>query len=303
MEQRWQIQHENGILHATRAQAQAWHAAGRIGSQSLVWTAGMSSWQPYANCSLATPVPPPLPDAINANDAAEPALPPPEAPSLELRRRDGRIEPRFVAGEVRASLERPALAVPADAPALHVYGDGWQDVRPHPWRRYFARGFDTLLLGGLLWFGLGIVAGTVSPALYTALLLPVSQHLLLSTLATMVLVMPLLALWIGLSGTSPGKWLFGIRVLRSDGFPLGFTDALLREGRVLLYGQCLGLPLLSIAAQVYALVSLFNHGQCSWDRDHGWVVTHRPFGATQVVFGVLALLLLGSMLAVLRWMG
>ncbi len=184
-------------MGATRLQAQAWFAEGRIHADTLMWTSGMEAWQPYARCSLSQSIPPPIPDRavslvpLHADQACR------HTPAIR----------NFDCADFLTTISRPPLAVPADAPVLHVYADGWQDIRAHPWRRYFARSFDTFALGLLMWFSIGIVVGTVSPPLYSALVAPVSSKVLLSGILTSLLLMPMLAIWIGLCGTTPGKWL------------------------------------------------------------------------------------------------
>lgn len=292
MEQYWYAQENGASIGATRLQAQAWFAEGRIHADTLMWTAGMEAWQPYARCSLAQSTPPSPADATVT-------LAPQQGPHDEGHTPATR---NFDATDFLATISRPQLAVPADAPVLHVYADGWQDIRAHPWRRCFARSFDTLALGLLLWFSIGIVVGTVSPPLYSALVAPVSSKALLSGILTSLFLMPMLAIWIGLCGTTPGKWLFGIRVLRADGYTLGFADALRREGRVFVFGMGLCVPLISMMTQLFALVKLINAGKTSWDLKAGWVVTHRPTGSWQITLYVVACITAMALVALMRWM-
>lgn len=292
MEQYWYAQENGASIGATRLQAQAWFAEGRIHADTLMWTAGMEAWQPYARCSLAQSTAPSLADATVT-------LAPQQRPHDEGHTPATR---NFDATDFLATISRPQLAVPADAPVLHVYADGWQDIRAHPWRRCFARSFDTLALGLLLWFSIGIVVGTVSPPLYSALVAPVSSKALLSGILTSLFLMPMLAIWIGLCGTTPGKWLFGIRVLRADGYALGFADALRREGRVFVLGMGLCVPLISMMTQLFALVKLINAGKTSWDLKAGWVVTHRPTGSWQITLYVVAGITAMALVALMRWM-
>ncbi|WP_115552467.1 RDD family protein [Xanthomonas arboricola] len=291
MEQYWYAQENGASIGATRTQAQAWFDEGRIRSDTLMWTAGMEGWKPYACCSLSQLTPPSIPDVTLV------------ATPVHTGQADGVIQAarNFDANDFLATIGRPQLALPADAPLLHVYADGWQDIRAHPWRRYFARAFDILALGLLLWFSIGIVVGTVSPPLYSALVVPVSTKPLLSGILTTLLLMPVLAIWIGLCGSTPGKWLFGIRVLRADGYALGFADALRREGRVFVFGMAMGVPLISTITQLFALVKLINAGKTSWDMRSGWMVTHRPTGRWQVTLYVVAGIASVALVALMRW--
>ncbi|PPU74334.1 hypothetical protein XcuCFBP2542_15280 [Xanthomonas cucurbitae] len=292
MEQYWYAQENGGAVGGTRLEIQAWFAEGRLRPDTLMWTAGMADWKAYATCSLFHSAPPELPVTG----------PEPQPLPERLVTKDRRANPHFGSGDFLAPMSRVPQVLPADAPPLHVYADGWQDVRPHPWRRYFARSFDSLALGMLLWFAIGMVVGTVSPPLYSSLVYPLISRPLVSGMLTTLLLVAMLAIWIGLCGSSPGKWLFGIRVLRPDGYALGVADAFCREGRIFVFGMGLGLPPINMVVQLFALVHLINAGSTSWDSKPGWVVTHRPTGRWQtglyVVAGITAL----ALVALLRWL-
>jgi uncharacterized RDD family membrane protein YckC len=184
----------------------------------------------------------------------------------------------------------PAVATPGGAipPPLEVADDGWQDTTPAPWRRYFARQFDTAVLGLVAWALVGIAAAFVAPQLFDTLLRPeVVENMFVSAALTYLLAMPVVAVLVGLTGSSPGKWLFGVRVTRRDGRPIGLADAAMREARVWIRGMGLALPLVSLITLGASYGYLEAHRVAPWDRGRDWVVTHRPHRALQKALFVL----------------
>ena len=176
---------------------------------------------------------------------------------------------------------RPGVSRP-DLPA------GWADTAPHPWRRYFARLLDTAISGvfaeiAVLWALLAInpeLGGRIAHAVATSN--PVIQTPLIVALA----VIPN-AVIIGLSGCSIGKWIFGVRVLKPDGRPIGVLKGLGRELRVTVMGLAFGIPLLSFITMIASMTGLRETGVTGWDRSMKLVVAQRPNTLGQWVLNVL----------------
>lgn len=177
-----------------------------------------------------------------------------------------------------------AEPAPAAAPA-----HAWTDVAPHPWRRYFARSLDIALFGFVMMVVLGGIIGLVAfEALepFVALLDGMAGRYLIAPALMVTLSAPLIALSIGLTGGTPGKWLFGVRVANDEGRPIGVVAALVREVRVALVGLGLGLPIVSLVLAFQAQEQLTDRGATRWDEDGGHVVTHRRVNAWQIVLMV-----------------
>lgn len=189
------------------------------------------------------------------------------------------------------------------SPRLVVEDDGWQDSGPAPWSRYFARGVDTLVIGIVLWMIVGIVLEAMDPA--TAHRMAGAGGLfhnrLFSSVMTFVMVIPVQALLLGLTGTTVGKWLFGVRITRQDGKPIGVMCALNRELEVFLKGVGLGIPVVAFFTQIVGYRTLVSEGQASWDVHRAWVVTHRPPGGAATVFFVIGLVLWIGTIAYIQW--
>ena len=114
-----------------------------------------------------------------------------------------------------------------------------QDVKPYvhaPVRRYIARSFDFLLCS-LPWQLALNAAGVDTRGRLGSIWLAVLG------MVTMLVLEPLL---LHLFGTTPGKWLMGLRVTDENGKTLSFAAAWRRTWRVLWYGYGACIPIYSI---------------------------------------------------------
>ena len=166
-----------------------------------------------------------------------------------------------------------------------------QASRPRPWIRYWARFVD------------GILAG-IALSLIAAIFGVDTAHWNSFAFGWLVLVLwiPFEAAFISSCGTTPGKWLFNIRMSKDDRSCLTFQEALGRAVAVLVRGQGFGIPLLSIFTQIAACRTLNRREVTSWDSQYGVVVKHEAIGAGRILgivltlFVLLALIGLGSMM-------
>ena len=114
-----------------------------------------------------------------------------------------------------------------------------QDVKPYvhaPVRRYIARSFDFLLCS-LPWYLALQAAGADTKGRLAAVWLSILG------MVTMLVLEPLL---LHLFGTTPGKWLMGLRVTDENGKTLPLAAAWRRTWRVLWYGYGAGIPIYNI---------------------------------------------------------
>lgn len=119
-----------------------------------------------------------------------------------------------------------------------------QDVKPYvhaPVRRYIARSFDFLLCS-LPWHLVLQSAGVDTRARLASIWMSVLGAV------TMLVLEPLL---LHLFGTTPGKWLMGLRVTDENGKNLTLAAAWRRTWRVLWYGYGFFIPIYSIV-RLYA---------------------------------------------------
>jgi uncharacterized RDD family membrane protein YckC len=167
---------------------------------------------------------------------------------------------------------------------------GWTDTTPHPWRRYFARMMDTTLNGGLVFFVIGVGWAYFDAVKYDRFLSTIGTNPLADAFLTVLFAIPPNALLMGLTGSSMGKWFFGIRVVGQDAHPIGFVAALSREFDVWLRGLGLGIPLFSLFTMFRGYQTLTNSGSATWDTDR-WskdrarkaIVLHRPDGTKATI--------------------
>lgn len=247
--------------------------SGEINGQTLIWTEGQDGWLP-----LATRLPALLGSAAAiSNEAPLPGAAPQPPP-------------------VQPTTANLGWAEAPRAPA----GAEWTDTAPHPWRRYFARQTDSLLLGlfcGVLVFAIvGAIWPDVAQRALTGIEGPLGQFILGTGMQ--LAMMPISAVLVGLTGFTPGKWLFGVRVLAEDGRPIGVTRALAREFGVFILGFGLGLPLISLIALLTAHGRLQSRKITVWDERGHFIVVHRDKGRQTIYSVVGALLLAGAVFVV-----
>lgn len=161
---------------------------------------------------------------------------------------------------------------------------GWTDADPHPWRRYLARMTDSVVVGALIWMIVGAVFFIVAPEeaarFFSLFEGPLGS--ILDLMLTLVVTSLSSAVLIGLTGFSLGKWLFGIRVVRPNGRPIGVAAALEREALVLTRGLAFGIPLVSLYTLISSYRRLEDQGYSVWDKPTQRILLHRPMNRFQI---------------------
>lgn len=164
------------------------------------------------------------------------------------------------------ALSRPSQNTPAWTPKpVPEFQERLRQER-HPFRRFFARFLDAQLLILLIQFVLYVVmrirpAGTIPDGLI--------QY------GAYFLMVPIAALWIHLTGTTPGKWIMGIRVDSCDGGRLGWQEALEREWNVLRYGYGFHIPLWSLWRLYKSWQEDRDDGGNEWNDDSEYIHENR----------------------------
>ncbi len=139
-----------------------------------------------------------------------------------------------------------------------------------PWRRFWARSFDSWCATLLMIPLAGAIPLEVLEDEGVLLLLRVSVYLL------WVPVEGLLLAWVGFT---PGKYLFRIEVRRQGAKP-GFATALLRSALVMLIGLACGFPGLQSVAMLIGYTKIYA-GEAYWDQKSGTEVVCRELGAAR----------------------
>lgn len=227
----------------------------RISMDSLVWRDGMEEWCPATEVGeLGSLIPPPLPDG---------------------RELDSANSGQSTLGSP------PVVSQPRSASdPTHTVASGRTGT--HPWQRWLARVVDVYVVFA---FVLGVVM------LFAGISVP--NNGLLFGLALLVCWIPVEALLLSNWGTTPGKALMNIRVVRTDGRYLTTGEALGRAINVWISGLAFGIPI----ANLFTLLGSYNRlkktGATSWDEDwyrvvHGEIGVWRALG----VMGVIILMIL-----------
>jgi uncharacterized RDD family membrane protein YckC len=187
----------------------------------------------------------------------------------------------------------PEPPPPPDRPA----DPSASDRAGHPFRRWIARQFDFMVTTALVLLPPAaalLVFGDAAAAGWVVLAVVYFASPLRALLAAF-----LNAYFLSAMNVTPGKWLCGLRVERTDGGRLGYGLALRRELEVLIVGCGLYLPLLNLITMGAAFSWLRTKGASSWDGDRGLVSLHRPGGPGQTLltataFGLWVLTLISA---------
>jgi uncharacterized RDD family membrane protein YckC len=171
--------------------------------------------------------------------------------------------------------------------------DQWTTEPGRPLRRLVARAFDNSVVGTIAWWLVGFFAFAFGVGDPLVGLLGTFWGRMIDAMLTLVLMIPIHAATIGLTGGSPGKWLCGIQVRRPDGSSLGFGMAFIREIKVWLLGYAAGIPLITLLALVNAGSTIRDSGVADWDEAEDSVVSYAPLTpARQGMIGVATVVLL-----------
>jgi uncharacterized RDD family membrane protein YckC len=181
--------------------------------------------------------------------------------------------------------------------------EGWTDLSPRPWRRYFARTLDlnlnVFILGWVVVTLIGSLAPAHLPGWVHFFVEPGTKWIsgLLATAIGFMANVPLMAYY----GSTLGKWIFGIRVHHPDGRPLGLKVAFKRELAVFVRGYCLMIPLVSLFTLAGSYQNLNENGSTSWDKDYGLIVRQRPDSDIQNLVSFFAVILTMVGIIWLNW--
>ena len=161
----------------------------------------------------------------------------------------------------------------------------------HPWRRLFARTVD-ISTAGFVVFSLLIFALSVTMPEQAAGFVKAIENPIIASVVLYLVWLPAEAVFLSLFGTTPAKWLFGIRIAHPGGDLLSFSESLNRSFLVFVQGVGLGIPFIALFTQLFAYRRLTKTGTTLWDTSASAVVCHKKWGVlrslfcTAAVFGV-----------------
>jgi uncharacterized RDD family membrane protein YckC len=146
------------------------------------------------------------------------------------------------------------------------------------WARWLGRLIDRILLlpfGFAIFVALGILVemGRLPYEFIGWLDSPLT-----ATIGEVLILFALAALWEPLflsnTGTTPGKWIMGVRVKRADGRNVGLITAYGRFLWVYTIGLGLGIPFIALICMLTARAKLVGDGVTAWDQNLDLHVTH-----------------------------
>ena len=157
----------------------------------------------------------------------------------------------------------------------------------HPWRRYFARVLD-ILLYSITW------SAFLAFVFHVNVLERSTAETILDTLIEFIMMLFLEPLWLHKFGTTPGKFIFGLRIESAEGEYLSYTEGLERTLGVIGNGMGFNIP-------IYNLIRLWkSYRMCSenemlpWDEYKSYTIkdTKRYRSVLYIAASLLAFLVM-----------
>ena len=150
-----------------------------------------------------------------------------------------------------------------------------------PWRRFFARSFD-LAVCGTLWDAFLILVCNYNPQRLEGL------SALLGLFMTEALLLFLEPLFLHLFGTTPGKWLLGLRVVDWEGRKPAYGDAMERTWNVLYRGLGFLIPVFHLIRLIKSYNAQENSETLDWEYDSALVLRDQKWWRWAALFGAYA---------------
>lgn len=156
----------------------------------------------------------------------------------------------------------------------------------HPWRRFFARTTDLVLLGYPVVFLVFMLVAVAFPFQFDGIVSWFDNPVYGAILLYLPWI-PFEAALLSATGTTLGKWVFGIRVSAPEGQRLSYRQALKRTCLLWFQGAGLGIPIVSLFTHYSAYHRLTSSGTTLWDTSVNATVTHEKWGVLRTVGSVL----------------
>ncbi len=148
-----------------------------------------------------------------------------------------------------------------------------------PWRRFFARLFDLFLLT-LFW--------AMSFACFCSRAFLRAFPFEIAAMITMLFLEPLL---LRLFGTTPGKWIMGIRVTDDADGRLSYSKGFIRTFKALWWGTGMGIPIFSIVRLFMSYYTYYKEKTLSWEYDSEETIRENKIWRGMGIVGVSAVLI------------
>lgn len=162
---------------------------------------------------------------------------------------------------------------PEELPELISDDNVWLPEPVSGWRRFGARMLDltaTETLVGAVWY---VVDPQSAVSAYHMITEP--KNILVELIVVTLVNCAVAGTMVGVTGSSIGKHVFGIRVVGPDLKPLGVAKGIGRELKVWIYGLGLGIPILMPFTLITARIKLKKDRVSAWDRGRS-IVLYKP---------------------------
>ncbi|MBC8126250.1 MAG: RDD family protein [Gloeobacteraceae cyanobacterium ES-bin-144] len=150
---------------------------------------------------------------------------------------------------------------------------------PHLVRRFWARWLDLYLFAGIYWFGMWAIGRDIQATLnnpWVILFFYIPWFIIEAYL-------------IHRFGTTPGKWLLGIKITNNNGSQLSLSEGTRRSARVLLLGIAFGWEIVTLICQLIAFFTTKSLGRPLWDKLGGHRLLATPLQPIKIAAYVFTL--------------
>lgn len=152
----------------------------------------------------------------------------------------------------------------------------------HPWRRYFARYTDICFIALICLF-----IHISFPEYFNSYNQFVEHKHYINFLLIGIAIMFINTVFLSLTGTTLGKFLFGVRIVNIDNRRLKFFCALYREWLVVVIGLAFYFPFINFVTSYFSYVRLTTMGRTKWDERLNCNVVYRENNIKQTIFCVI----------------
>ncbi len=156
----------------------------------------------------------------------------------------------------------------------------------HPWRRYFARHTDVCFI-----ILLCMMLYKMFPDYFYAYRQVVINKQYINYLVIGIVMMFINSVSISLTGTTLGKFLFGVRVVSLDGQRLKIFHAFHREFLIVMIGLAFYIPIVIFFTLYFSYVRLTTTGKTKWDSFLNCSVVHQENNIKQKIYRILGIML------------
>lgn len=167
-----------------------------------------------------------------------------------------------------------------------------------PWKRFFARIFDTFWQNLLMQFLIAIMLGAFSPGFVDWIVTPGAEQVF--ALMTLPVALVFDGFIQGIFGASPGKAMLGLRVLKSNGEILSIGENIARNVSLWASGYALGIPFISLFTMANQHSRLKKGKPASYDEPYNYQVKAKPIKWYRYLLFIFSFMVLMFIIALIR---